>query len=494
MKKVYYTLVTLIFSIVCIFILNKGVYASSATISASKTTNVKKDESVTINAKVNSASAWELDVSSSGGNLTKSEDRTGTTNSGNNESQTVKLGTFKADSIGTYTITLSGYVVDGTDLTKKTASGSLTITVVDETPAVDNTNNNQTQKPQQNDEQPKSSDATLKSLTVKEGTLNKKFSATTTEYSMSVDSDVEKITITAEKNHSAAKVSINGNKNLKVGTNTVSIVVTAEDGTKKTYKIKVSKQASEDEIQSNPEEEEVQLFLKSLTIAGVKLDKDFKTDTYNYSCSVRTEVDKLDIKAVANLQDAIVEITGNEELKFGENIINILVKSKDGNKIVTYQIIVTKEGEKIIEPVAQVSATVETPQEVVYPRWNTTQKVLITLFTSIIAAMGIMYAVIEYRYTNNKEDNKENDDDFLEPYSFGKIGFKKEEKNTKKEDKAKEKPTKKTAFEEIDSNELTEDEEETSEEIEDDQDEKSEKIQFEKIEEEKPKNNKGKHF
>ena len=38
----------------------------------------------------------------------------------------------------------------------------------------------------------------------------------------------------------------------------------------------------------------------------------------------------------------VVDVTGNEELKEGENIITILVSDKDGNNVATYQVTVNK--------------------------------------------------------------------------------------------------------------------------------------------------------
>ena len=71
--------------------------------------------------------------------------------------------------------------------------------------------------------------------------------------------------------------------------------------------------------------------------------------------------------------------------------------------MVKYQVTVDKE-----EPVAQLfELPKEEPQQIISPRWNTTQKILISVFTSIIAIMGICYAVIEYKYTKNKNNEED---------------------------------------------------------------------------------------
>ena len=146
MRKMKYILTIIMISVVIIFMMINNVEAANATISASKT-EVEKGTTINITANVSSAASWALDVSTSGGNLTKSDERVGSTNSGNNENVTVKLGTFVASTSGTYTISLSGYVVDGESLNKKNVSGSIKITVTEpkqpDNPSDGNTGNNQ---------------------------------------------------------------------------------------------------------------------------------------------------------------------------------------------------------------------------------------------------------------------------------------------------------------------------------------------------------------
>lgn len=85
----------------------------------------------------------------------------------------------------------------------------------------------------------RSSDNALSKLSVDKGTLSPEFSASTMSYSVSVK-DQEEITISATAKDSKASVSGAGKKELKSGENSFSIIVTAENGTKKTYTINVS--------------------------------------------------------------------------------------------------------------------------------------------------------------------------------------------------------------------------------------------------------------
>ena len=85
-----------------------------------------------------------------------------------------------------------------------------------------------------------SSDASLASLTLSQGSLSPAFAAGTTAYTASVANTVTALTVTPSTTSSAATVQVNGvavargsasgSIALAVGTTTVSVVVTAEDG------------------------------------------------------------------------------------------------------------------------------------------------------------------------------------------------------------------------------------------------------------------------
>jgi len=82
---------------------------------------------------------------------------------------------------------------------------------------------------------PRSGNADLSGLTIPFATLDPSFSATTYSYTASVPNSVGKIIVTPTKADSNATVTVNGSSassavNLEVGTNTVNIVVTAQDG------------------------------------------------------------------------------------------------------------------------------------------------------------------------------------------------------------------------------------------------------------------------
>ena len=202
---------------------------------------------------------------------------------------------------------------------------------------------------------PKSSDATLKSLTTSAG-LNPSFSPSTQSYSVAVGNDVTTIDVTAITNDSKAKVSISGNKNLSVGKNNVIVQVTAEDGSKKVYTIVVTRAAGSSEpstptptptpTPSTPTQPKTTTKakssnnnLKSITgIDGLPFDP-YKT---SYDIEVPFETTSLTVGAIAQDSKATVSINNGKlsGLKVGEtNSVTITVRAEDGSiKIYTVNI------------------------------------------------------------------------------------------------------------------------------------------------------------
>ncbi len=108
-------------------------------------------------------------------------------------------------------------------------------------------NDNNANKDNENKEEKKSSNASLGSLVISAGTLSPEFSAATKYYTATVDYSCSSLAVTANPADSKASVtSVTGNDSLEVGENTVSVVVTAEDGSTSTYNIVVTRRAEDD--------------------------------------------------------------------------------------------------------------------------------------------------------------------------------------------------------------------------------------------------------
>lgn len=191
-------------------------------------------------------------------------------------------------------------------------------------------------------EQAKSSNANLSNLGIKPNDFSG-FTPGKTTYSVEVPNDVEQIEVYANKQDSKSTIlSGIGKKNLNEGKNYLEVVVKAEDGTTKTYAINVTRKEKEEQEESEQENKNEIFGLSELKIQGITLQPEFKPDVYEYKVELKEEKEKLDIEANASDNEAIIEITGNEELKEGENTITIIVTDKTGERVSTYQIIVNK--------------------------------------------------------------------------------------------------------------------------------------------------------
>ncbi len=133
-----------------------------------------------------------------------------------------------------------------------------------------------------------SSDCSLKSLKIKGYSLNEAFSSSKTSYTAKVPYDVKSVSIEALALNEKAEIkSIEGNKNLKVGQNTVTVTAQAEDGTQKQYKIKITREKEEKE-ENDEEEEKNETSSQSITTDITSLETVIEGETY----SIATEIPK----------------------------------------------------------------------------------------------------------------------------------------------------------------------------------------------------------
>lgn len=267
-------------------------------------------------------------------------------------------------------------------------------------------------KPEENTE--KSNNTNLKTLTIEGVELTPAFSTDVTEYSAKLANYTEsRLKINAEAEDSKSTVKIEGNEEIKIGENVISVTVTAEDGTTKVYKITITN------------EEKEGLGLSSLVIKGVEL-KNFSPSKFNYEIEFK-ELDQLEIEAIANEEGATVEIVGNENLtELGEHIITIIVTSADGEQIATYTITANK------------LAVEEAKQELDIKSILICAVIALVVLVAIIILIvryvkGNSNAEIDYVYNDNL-DNKE-DEELIEKEN-NKIG-----ETPKEETKKDGKPT-----------------------------------------------------
>ena len=196
----------------------------------------------------------------------------------------------------------------------------------------------------------KSSEARLKNLGFNPEDFEG-FRRDTTEYNLEVSNSTSRITVYAYPVDSNATVTGTGTVNLKEGSNTVKVTVTAEDGvTKKTYTMNITRLTAEED---NPENE-TEARLKNLGIRPTEYDfSGFKRDNTSYTVEVPNELTEVEVYAEAVNPDAKITGTGKVTLQEGENTVNIEVTAPDGTTKKTYTLIITRTAnatEELEEP------------------------------------------------------------------------------------------------------------------------------------------------
>ena len=92
------------------------------------------------------------------------------------------------------------------------------------------------------------------------------------------------------------------------------------------------------------EEVDEHIYLKELSIKEFEFTQNFRRNVYNYTVNINDKnCNNVIVQAVANKSDANIEIIGADNIKVGENIINVIVTSKDGKETKNYQIIAIKK-------------------------------------------------------------------------------------------------------------------------------------------------------
>lgn len=234
--------------------------AANISVSVNKS-NVKVGDTVTVTLSITSGYGAQGVLKKSSGVLGGSSDEYFTIGAGVGDVQSFS---YKATSVGSCTFSIQEPLDDTTDVDDGTPSigvGSATVTVTsassnnDSNSNKDNKDNsgsntgndNNANKDNENKEEKKSSNASLGSLVISAGALSPEFSAATKDYTATVDYSCSSLAVTANPADSKASVtSVTGNDSLEVGENTVSVVVTAEDGSTSTYNIVVTRRAEDD--------------------------------------------------------------------------------------------------------------------------------------------------------------------------------------------------------------------------------------------------------
>ncbi|MBR3720367.1 MAG: cadherin-like beta sandwich domain-containing protein [Clostridia bacterium] len=193
----------------------------------------------------------------------------------------------------------------------------------------------------------KSTNKALKDLVIENYKLTPSFDPDTTKYTLEVGADVEKLDVSPITQDEKAEAEVSGNTNLKVGTNTITVKVTAEDQTTRFYTISVTKTNKEKEEKTD------KLLLKKLEIKNATLTPSFSADETNYTIAVSdpASIKAEDITALAEDEDVDVKIALSEDSENNERLITIMLEKKDGENTQSgsYQIVVKKS---VLSPIS----------------------------------------------------------------------------------------------------------------------------------------------
>ena len=245
--------------------------------------------------------------------------------------------TFRAKQVGSTTVGINNMVVGDVKAISHSANVSVkNITIVDEKKE-DNSNDNNDKKDTSSNKgnnsgsnnknnsnnstaSNKSSNNLLDSLTINNAKMSPAFSKDVTSYSITVPKDVNKLDLDYKLSDSKASVKVIGNDNLKSNkNNVVEIIVTAEDGSTKTYTLNVSFSS---DSSSNK--------LASLEVKESSLYPKFDSDVNEYKIKLKKKVSKLTIDAIAKDKNSKVEIIDNKNLNKNNSVVLVKVTDKNG--------------------------------------------------------------------------------------------------------------------------------------------------------------------
>lgn len=184
----------------------------------------------------------------------------------------------------------------------------------------------------------RSNDSSLKSLSLSSGSIA--FNASTYNYNVELESNVSSLKVTGVANDSKATVSYAPAQTVSLlygVTSTVTVTVTAENGTKSFYKINATRK--DDRSKNNN--------LSKLTVSNTGIQ--FNGGQV-YTATVENSVTSVNISATSEDSKATITGTGTKQLKEGSNTFTVQVKAENGDtKAYTVTIIRKyKEGAQVV--------------------------------------------------------------------------------------------------------------------------------------------------
>lgn len=198
--------------------------------------------------------------------------------------------------------------------------------------------------------------ANLTNLIPSSGTLSPGFNTSVLKYTASVSNSVSSITLTPTS-ADGATIQINGTTiasgaasaaiPLEVGTNSIRIVVIAQDQTRNNYDLTVTRLTSSNDN------------LASLTLSGTRLTPAFNSSILTYITAVSNRLGSTVVSPVASDINSTIKVNGiavaangsaTITLPIGITTINTVVTAPDGSTAKTYSVVVTRPDTTILPP------------------------------------------------------------------------------------------------------------------------------------------------
>lgn len=177
-------------------------------------------------------------------------------------------------------------------------------------------------------------DLSLSRIYVEPGNLEPEFSETRDYYTLLLNNDVTNLLVQATPTNENLKYEIKGNETLKSGENFITITVYSEDNTRnKVYTINA--------LRTN-EPDKYNALLSTLIVDNYPFNEEFFPERFNYTTKNNTNDNKVEVFAYSQNPNASVEITSNENLEDGKNVISVIVTSENGLAKREYNITINK--------------------------------------------------------------------------------------------------------------------------------------------------------
>lgn len=236
--------------------------------------------------------------------------------------------------------------------------------------------------------------------------ISPEFNKDIKEYYFIANNTINDLGITAIPENRGATVEITGNKNLKMGENVIDIKVESKDKSKTSiYKIYVTKTNNIELANAN---------LETLAIRQGVLEPEFDSSITKYKVEIANNIDKIDILAVPQKENATVKIIGNGEMKEGDNQIQVVVLAENGTTNKKYDLIVHRRNQEEEQKYAEertyqserLSTILEEKKNEQKNNEETQNKSNILFIVILISILAIAVTVFIYRYKFKNRNKK----------------------------------------------------------------------------------------